>query len=559
MGWRSCCILLGLLAIGLSLAGCSQSLTEDDIRRIAIEYAGEQGPPGEQGSPGPQGEQGLQGDQGLQGAVGERGPQGIRGIQGEPGQRGLLGPRGWTGPQGEQGPQGLQGEQGETGPQGPAGLIGPQGPKGDPAPTPTPVPEPPNSAAELVQRVEDSVVKITVGGGTGSGFIFETEGTTAFVVTAHHVVEDESSIDVHTNDFGRYKATVLGSDSDMDVAVISICCSENFVTSPWTAEGLPDVGAEVVSVGYIRASSNKPTATSGNVTETRYFFLEDAHIIWHDAPLNPGNSGGPLFAMDGTVVGINRGESTTNPGIFGAIAHQSFSDLLSGWTESLVVVPETTPTPSPTPTATGTPTPTQAPTDTVILSVSGRGTSVEFLDLPLGQWIVEMEVSGSRDSIRIKVGDDPVARVTDDIWSGRSLITVGTETFDIPPGRTAVEVDVAQDATWEIRIVEPPLAMDSSETIWGLGQDVRFVNLSLGEWVVDIIISDNSDCYLWCSEASFDIDIGGRGVVYERADTWTGRKLVTVGDSYGEIPLGRTAIEVEAEDGATWTLNFSRP
>ncbi len=565
MGWRSYCILLGLLSIGLLLAGCSQSLTEEDVRRIAVEYAGKQGLPGEQGPPGPQGEQGVQGppgavgEPGPQGERGSAGPQGPRGQTGTQGRSGPVGSRGEEGAKGDTGEQGPQGVQGETGPPGPAGPIGPQGPKGDPAPTPTPTPRPPSTAAELVQRVEDSVVRITVGSGAGSGFIFDTDGTTAFVVTAHHVVEDESSIDVHTNDFGRYKATVLGYDSDKDVAVVSICCSEDFVGASWTSGGLPAVGTEVVFIGYSRASSNKPTATVGNVTGTRYFLAEDVHVIWHDAPLNPGNSGGPIFAMDGTVLGINRGESKANPGIFGAMSDQSFSELVSDWIESLVVVPETTPTPSPTPTAAVTPTPTAVPVETTHLAVTGRGTSVEFLNLPAGQWIVEMEVSGSRDSIRIKVGDNTVASLSDDVWSGRSLITVGTETFEIPPGRTAIEVDVAQDATWEIRMVEPQSAIDSAETIWGLGQDVKFVNLSPGEWVVDITISDNSDCYLWCKESGFDIDIGGRGVVYERADTWTGRKLVTVGESYGQVSPGKVAIEVEAEDGATWTLKFSRP
>lgn len=558
-------VFASFLVLILLCLGCTQStLTEDDVRKIVREEvpAGVVGPPGPQGPQGESGERGIPGSAGPQGEPGERGSPGIMGPQGNSGPTGPRGMQGQPGTQGPPGPAGPQGEQGPQGVQGETGPPGPQGPKGDPAPTPTPTPRPPSTAAELVERVEDSVVRIMVGGGTGSGFIFDTDGTTAFVVTAHHVVEDESSIDVHTNDFGRYKATVLGSDSDMDVAVISICCSEDFVTASWTPGGLPEVGTEVVFIGYSRASSNKPTATVGNVTGTQYFLAEAAHVIWHDAPLNPGNSGGPLFAMDGTVLGINRGESNANPGIFGAMAYQSFSEFLSGWTESLVIVPDTTPTPTPTPTDTGTPTATPAPTDTALQSVSGRGTSVEFLNLPTGQWIVEMEVSGSYDSIRIRVGDDTVASLSDDVWSGRSLITVGTETFDIPPGRTVVEVDVVQDATWEVRIVEPPLAMEPTETIWGLGQDVKFVNLSPGQWVVDITISDNTRCIPsinYCSEAGFDIDIGGRSVVYEIAATWTGSKLVTVGESYGEVSPGKVSIEVEAESGATWTFKFSRP
>ena len=173
-----------------------------------------------------------------------------------------------------------------------------------------------------------------------------------------------------------------------------------------------------------------------------------------------------------------------------------------------------------------------------------------------------MEVSGSCDSIRIRIGDDLVADPYGDTWSGRSLIVVGDERREIPPGRTAVEVDVAQDATWEIRIVDPPPAIEPSETITGQGWDVKFVNLDEGEWVADIAVSDNIKCRgsnNRCSETLLDIEIGGDRVVYEIADAWSGRKLVTVGDSYGKISPGKVAIEVEAAAGATWTFKFSQP
>ena len=225
--------------------------------------------------------------------------------------------------------------------------------------------------------------------------------------------------------------------------------------------------------------------------------------------------------------------------------------------------PEPTPTQAPTAPPTAEPTPTQVPTATPTPppEISGRGTDVRYVDLPAGEWIVEMSVSdvGSREFIEILVGGDDVADVLAQGWHGRSLITVGDERSEIPPGETPIEVKVAQGASWALKFVDPSPTLDPSETISGQGQDVKFVELAAGEWVVEIAISGNSRCLGGsCSDASFDIDIGGDGVVLEWADTWNGRKLLGVGDAYGEIPPGRMSIEVEAESGATWTLRFIR-
>ena len=217
-----------------------------------------------------------------------------------------------------------------------------------------------------------------------------------------------------------------------------------------------------------------------------------------------------------------------------------------------------TPTPVPASTPAPTPRPTPPP------DISGQGTDVRFVDLPAGEWIVEMSVSdngSSLDFISIKIGDGYVASVRAGTWSGRSLIAVGNESSEIPPGKAAVEINVSQDASWALKFIDPPPTLDADETISGQGQDVKFVDLSDGEWVVEISISGNSRCYAVldsCSEAFFTIGIGGDDVVFEGADTWSGKKLVAVGSAYDEIPPGRTPIEVEAESSATWTLKFTR-
>ena len=153
--------------------------------------------------------------------------------------------------------------------------------------------------------------------------------------------------------------------------------------------------------------------------------------------------------------------------------------------------PEPTATPIPEPTATPTPTgePTAGFTSSPVIELSGNGTDVRFVDLVEGQYVVEMSVSdnGRRGEITFKVGDSSVASMRGDEWSGRSLVTVGDDEYgQIPPGRTAVEVDVSTDGMWSVKFVDPPAASSPEDTVSGQGQDVKFVELTEGDWVVEI-------------------------------------------------------------------------
>ena len=208
-----------------------------------------------------------------------------------------------------------------------------------PAPTPTvtPTPGPITTPAELVERVQDGVVKVEAGFfSSGSGFIFDVEGTTAFVGTNHHVIEDADSVDVVVRNNRTYEALVLGWDADRDVAVLAICCSEDFLVLPW-GEASPDVGDQVVALGYPRGGvRGQVTATTGEVSpddtlSERYDFIP------HTAPLNPGNSGGPLFSMpDAKVLGINTARGTDVLSFY-AVPFQAVESQMAEWRAQLVV------------------------------------------------------------------------------------------------------------------------------------------------------------------------------------------------------------------------------
>ena len=186
---------------------------------------------------------------------------------------------------------------------------------------------------------------MTAGYSAGSGFIFETDGNTAFVVTNHHVVEDEDAIDVRVENTRTYKATLLGYDSDKDVAVMSICCNSNFHALEWKPDASYEVGDQVVAVGYPRASSSRVTATIGEVKNDWAGAI--LGYISHDAPLNPGNSGGPLFSVEGKVLGVNTASSNITEGLFYAVPYSAIADDVADWKSRLIVTAEPSPTPVP--------------------------------------------------------------------------------------------------------------------------------------------------------------------------------------------------------------------
>ena len=153
--------------------------------------------------------------------------------------------------------------------------------------------------------------------GGGSGFIISADG---LIVTNSHVVEDADEVLVKLTDRREFKAKVIGSDKRSDVAVIKI-----------EATGLPSVkigNPDRVRVGEWVAAIGQPlgfesTLTSGIVSaKSRASRGGDTTgdlvpFIQHDAAVNPGNSGGPLFNMRGEVIAINSMIATVSGGFQG--------------------------------------------------------------------------------------------------------------------------------------------------------------------------------------------------------------------------------------------------
>jgi len=136
----------------------------------------------------------------------------------------------------------------------------------------------------------------------GSGFIIDEKG---IVITNNHVIKDADDILVRVNGDKEYEATIVGKDPLSDIAVLQIKSKDKFLPVKFGDSNKSRIGDWVIAIGNPFGLGGTVTAgiisaRNRNIGMTRY---ED--FIQTDASINQGNSGGPLFNMDGDVIGIN--------------------------------------------------------------------------------------------------------------------------------------------------------------------------------------------------------------------------------------------------------------
>ena len=151
----------------------------------------------------------------------------------------------------------------------------------------------------------------------GSGFIFDKEG---YILTNNHVVSGADNITVKLADGSEYKAKIMGTDKETDVAVIKIETkkplpivelgdSDSMRVGDWViaiGNPFPQLGLDrTVTVGVVSAKGRKGLRFRGDEGPAYQNYIQT------DAAINPGNSGGPLCDIEGKVIGINA--AITNP------------------------------------------------------------------------------------------------------------------------------------------------------------------------------------------------------------------------------------------------------
>ncbi len=203
------------------------------------------------------------------------------------------------------------------------------------------------SLADLIEDVEPSVVRIDVakrgGGGNGSGFVIDKQGT---IVTNFHVIEGATRATVQFND--GFKAPVLGFlkiDTQKDIAVLKVDCPPDRLHPITLATAPPRKGEKVMTFGAPLGLSF--TASEGIISgirsaeELRTQIGITGHTgtwVQTTAPISPGNSGGPLVNLKGEVVGANTLTLTVGQNLNFAISAMDIRGALDQKSDSTTVL-----------------------------------------------------------------------------------------------------------------------------------------------------------------------------------------------------------------------------
>jgi len=170
-----------------------------------------------------------------------------------------------------------------------------------------------------VERAGPAVVRVEATGGGGSGVLFTPDG---FLLTNAHVVARGGELRVTLPDGRSSTAQIIGSDAITDVAVLRI----EGAGLPWAIladSKLIRVGQVAIAIGnpfgfHHSVTSGVVSALGRSLRSRSGRLMED--IIQTDASLNPGNSGGPLVATTGEVIGLNTATIMPAQGLCFAIA-----------------------------------------------------------------------------------------------------------------------------------------------------------------------------------------------------------------------------------------------
>ena len=193
------------------------------------------------------------------------------------------------------------------------------------------------SIADLVDRVSPSVVNIivttdsgeTTSEGQGSGFIISPQKE---VVTNYHVIEGGTNIEIEFNNGEKFPASIIGTDEETDLALLRLETNKSFPHVKFHSGPKTRIGDWVVAIGNpFGIGQSTSLGVISAIGRSRVDSGSYVDYIQTDATINRGNSGGPLFNLDGDVVGVNSAiysPTGASVGIAFVIPHGTAEDII---------------------------------------------------------------------------------------------------------------------------------------------------------------------------------------------------------------------------------------
>ncbi|MFL5931336.1 MAG: S1C family serine protease [Gaiellaceae bacterium] len=161
------------------------------------------------------------------------------------------------------------------------------------------------SAGDIYKNSESAVVEIQAGNATGTGFVIDEQG---HLVTNNHVVGDSQTVSIRFADESEEQGRVIGTDPSTDIALVQVDLTGHDVTPVKLGSSADvEVGDPVYAIGNPfrlerTLTAGIVSAVNRDITAPNKFTIND--VIQTDAPVNPGNSGGPLLNASGDVIGV---------------------------------------------------------------------------------------------------------------------------------------------------------------------------------------------------------------------------------------------------------------
>ena len=311
-----------------------------------------------------------------------------------------------------------------------------------------------SSLADVIERIQEGVVQVTVGSGSGSGFIIDESGV---VITNEHVVRGQRTVGIWLTNGRRYGGEVLARDSTADLVLVQIESNDRFhaiaVGNPAGAR----VGDEVLALGFPLAGKigNSLTVTRGIISSTRA--ANGVNLLQTDAAINPGNSGGPLINEHGQVIGVNafRIEEPTGGRPVNSIGFAVSVIELQRMVPSVSEQPARTPS-----TSVDEPTMTPTPTSSTNTAIAIKSISAESPNIS----------SGVEHTCMLRSDGTPVC------WGNRPF-----DRASPPPGEVFTSISSGRKHICGLR-------EDGTAVCWGWNDDQvqtppgdRFVSISAGD------------------------------------------------------------------------------